>query len=200
MRTSSLIVLFLLFAVTLKGQQFSSDLWHDGFVVTAKGDTLRGQVKYDMETNVILLQNAQFKTLSSFQVFYFNIYDKLVENYRQFYSIPYRLKYDHETPVFFELLFEGPLSLLAREAIVQETVPLGNSVTRGSTVIRNRVALNFYFVDKDGDMAAFSGKRSDLYEIMAKKQRKVREFIKGNNLKTDNARDLVRITAFYNSI
>ena len=200
MRVSSLIVVFFLSAFTLSAQQFSSDFWHDGFVVTAKGDTLRGQVKYDMETNVILLQNANFKTLSSFQVFYFNIYDKLVENYRQFYSIPYRLKYDHETPVFFELLFEGPLSLLAREAIVQETVPLGNSVTRGSTVIRNKVALEFYFVDKEGDLAAYSGKRSDLYEIMVRKEKKVREFIKSNGLKTDNARDLVRITAFYNSI
>ncbi|MDW3191612.1 MAG: hypothetical protein R8G66_04585 [Cytophagales bacterium] len=200
MRVSSFIVVFFLFAVSAKAQQFSSDFWHDGFVVTAKGDTLRGQVKYDMETNVVLLQNRSFKTLSSFQVFYFNIYDKLVENYRQFYSIPYRLKYDHETPVFFELLFEGPLSLLAREAIVQETVPLGNSVTRGTSVVRDKVALEFYFVDKDGDLAAYSGKKSDLYEIMSLKGRKVKEFIKSNSLKTDNARDLVRITAFYNSI
>lgn len=200
MRASSVIVIFFLSIVSLRAQQFSSEFWHDGFVVTAKGDTLRGQVKYDMETNVVLLQNANFKTLSSFQVFYFNIYDKLVENYRQFYSIPYRLKYDHETPVFFELLFEGPLSLLAREAIVQETVPIGNSVTRSSSVIRNKVALEFYFVDKDGDLAAYSGKKSDLYDIMSQKERKVKEFIKSNSLKTDNARDLVRITAFYNSI
>lgn len=200
MRKSLFIAVIILSTTGLSAQQFSSEFWHDGFVVTAKGDTLRGQVKYDMETNVVLLQNAQFKTLSSFQVFYFNIYDKLVENYRQFYSIPYRLKYDHETPVFFELLFEGPLSLLAREAIVQETVPLGNSVTRGSSVIRNKIALEFYFVDKDGDLAAYSGKKSDLYNIMARKERKVKEFIKSNSLKTDNARDLVRITAFYNSI
>lgn len=200
MRFRLSVVVFFFFALTLRAQQFSSDFWHDGFVVTAKGDTLRGQVKYDMETNVILLQNSQFKTFSSFQVFYFNIYDKLVENYRQFYSIPYRLKFDHETPVFFELLFEGPLSLLAREAIVQETVPLGNSVTRGATVVRDKVVLEFFFVDKEGDLAAFSGKKSDLYEIMSQKQRKVKDFMKSNNLKADNARDLVRITAFYNSI
>lgn len=200
MRTGLLIVVLSVAASIVRAQEFSSDYWHDGFVVTAKGDTLRGQVKYDMETNVVVLQNEQFKTLSSFQVFYFNIYDKLLETYRQFYSIPYRLKYDHETPVFFELLFEGPLSLLAREAIVQETVPLGNSIARGSTVIRNKLDFNFFFVDKDGDLAAFSGKKSDLYEIMAEKERKVRDFIKSNNLKTDDARDLVRITAFYNSI
>ena len=194
------IIGFLICSMTVSGQQFSSELWHDGFVVTAKGDTLRGQLKYNMQTNVILLQNTQFKTLSSFQVFYFNIYDKLVENYRQFYSIPYRLKYDHETPVFFELLFEGPLSLLAREAVVQETVPLGNSVTRGGTMVRNRIDLNFFFVDKEGDLARFSGKRNDLLDIMSRKESKVRSFIKSNNLRTDNARDLVRITAFYNSI
>lgn len=193
------IIGFLFCSLTLTAQQFSSDLWHDGFIVTAKGDTLRGQVKYNMETNVILLRNSQFKTLSSFQVFYFNIYDKLVENYRQFYSIPYRLKYDHETPVFFELLFEGSLSLLAREAIVQETVPLGNTISRGS-IVRDKMDLNFFFVDKDGDLASFSGKRSELLEIMSKKGNKVRSFIKSNNLRTDNARDLVRITAFFNSI
>ncbi len=180
--------------------QFSTEVWHDGFIVTSNKDTLRGQVKYNMEANSVQFYNREVvRTYSSYQVFYLNIYDEVLENYREFYTIPYKLKTDYETPVIFELLYEGELSLLSREALVQETVPTGAGFYSGS-LVRDRLRQYFYFVDKKGKMYTFSGKKGDLFTIMAKKQRKVKEFVKQNRLKTDSSRDLVRITAFYNSI
>ena len=196
---SWLIVFFLFVAFSAKSQ-FSTEVWHDGFLVTNERDTLRGQIKYNMEANSVQFYNKSVvRTFSSFQVFYFNIFDKVLDNYRQFYTIPYKLKTDYETPVIFELLYEGELSLLSREAVVQETIPTGTGIYSGS-LIRDRLRQYFYFVDKKGNFYTYTGKKGDLYAIMGRSQSKVKSFIKQNRLKTDSARDLVRITAFYNSI
>lgn len=192
---------FLLFAVVFAtAQEFSSEVWHDGFLVTNDSDTLRGLIKYDMEANIVqVIQNQVVKTYSSHKVFYFEIYDKIVSSYRQFYSIPYNVNYNYKIPIIFEVLYEGPLSLMAREAIVQENVS-NNSAYWGGSFLMDVVSYTYYFLDKEGNMDVFTGKKADLLEIMSKHSRDVKDFIKQNKLKTDEIRDLIRITAFYNSI
>lgn len=196
-----LFLLILLFGSFIThAQEFSKDVWHDGYLISTDGDTIRGLVKYDMEANIVqVIHRNVVKTYSSHKVFYFEIFDKVVENYRQFYSIPYGVNYNYEIPIIFEVLYEGPLSLLAREAIVQESVS-NSSAYWGGSFTRDKVAYTFYFLDKQGTISYFSGKRNDLYDIMAKRSGDVKSFIKKNRLKTDEVRDLIRITAFYNSI
>ena len=187
------------FLLLLGNAQFSSDIWHDGYLVTSDKDTLQGKVKYDMENNSIQFYNEKvIRTFSSYQVFYFNIFDELLDNYRQFYCIPYRLKTDYKTPIIFELLYEGELSLMAREAVVQESVPVGNTVYSG--IRRDRLQQQFFFVDKKGRITSYKGKRGELLAIMSDKSSQVKTFMKKNRLKSNTARDLVRVTAFYNSI
>ncbi|MEQ9302490.1 MAG: hypothetical protein RJQ14_01140, partial [Marinoscillum sp.] len=118
---------------------------------------------------------------------------------RQFYSIPYNVNYNYKIPIIFEVLYEGPLSLMAREAIVQENVS-NNSAYWGGSFLMDVVSYTYYFLDKEGNMDVFTGKKADLLEIMSKHSRDVKDFIKQNKLKTDEIRDLIRITAFYNSI
>ncbi len=195
----SFVILFLVLSCFLSRAQLSTDVWHDGFLVTSKGDTLRGKIKYDMDNNTIQFYNKTvIRTLSSYQVIYFNIFDEVLDNYRQFYSIPYRLKTDYETPIIFELLYEGNLSLMAREAIVQETVPVGTSVYSG--IRRDRLSQTFFFVDKKGKITPYSGKKGKLLDIMRDKSDRVKDYIRQNRLRSNTAPDLVRITAFYNSI
>lgn len=182
-------------------QKFSSELWHDGYLVSTDQDTLNGSIKYDMETNIVqVLQGNIVKTFSSHKLFYFEIYDQLLENYRQFYSIPYNVNYNYEIPILFEVLYEGPLSLLAREEIVQETVNNSSAYWAASTYIRDVVSYTFFFLDKEGNIDLFTGKRNDLLQIMRKHQSEVKNFVKKNRLKTDEVPDLIRITAFYNSL
>lgn len=200
MRKLLFIVFLLASAVSIKAQEFSSEVWHDGFLVTTDEDTLRGLVKYDMESNIVqVIQNQVVKTYSSHKVFYFEIYDKIVSSYRQFYSIPYNVNYNYKIPIIFEVLYEGPLSLMARESIVQENVS-NNSAYWGGSFLMDVVNYTFYFLDKEGNMDIYTGKKGDLLEIMSKHGRDVKNFIKQNKLKTDEVRDLIRITAFYNSI
>jgi hypothetical protein len=199
MRILSFVVFASIF-IPCTGQQFSSDFWHDGFLITSKGDSLDGKLNYNMETNIVQVKkNNRRTTFSSFKIFYFELYDQTVNNYRRFYTLPFAIKSDYKTPVIFELLYEGSISLLSRERIVQKSVPSSNPYST-TTFVQNQLEYTFYFVDKKGNISYYNGKKNDLYTILTKNQSKVRKFIKDNKLRTDNIRDLVRITAFYNSI
>lgn len=197
-----LVLMFLLVTglVAARAQEFSSEVWHDGYLVSTDQDTVRGLIKYDMEANIVqLIQGNVVKTYSSHKVFYFEIYDKVVDNYRQFYSIPYNVNYNYKIPIIFEVLYEGPLSLLAREAIVQESVS-NSSAYWGGSFLQDKVQYTFYFLDKQGNIDFYTGKKADLINIMARHSTEVKNFIKKNRLKTDEVRDLIRITAFYNAL
>lgn len=197
---SILILTILLLSLATNAQRFSSDEWHKGFLVTTDQDTIRGLVKYNMETNIVLVsRNNVVQSFSSQKIFYVEILDKLVKNYRQFYSISYNVRYDYKVPILFELMYEGPLSLLARESVVTELVNSGMSVY-SSTIRQNVLNLTFYFLDKKGNMKIYSGRKQDLYVILAKKELQVRDFIKKNKLDPSELTDLIRITAFYNSL
>ncbi len=197
------VFLALLLIITCFGfsQEFSAFKWHKGFLVTANGDTLRGKIKYDLENNAIQLANNEIiRGYSSFKVFYVEIFDEVLQNYRQFYSIPYKLRSNYEVPVLFEVLYEGGLSLLAREKIVQESATSGNPFWYQGRYMQNAVDYDFFFLTKKGTITYFDGSKNSLLEILVKKRTQVKEFIKTNKLKTDEVEDLIRIISFYNSI
>ena len=195
-----LYILFLLSAFLGYTQRFSSEVFHQGYLVTNQKDSLKGKLKYDLEANIVTLI-AGDKTLSysSQKVFYFEIFDAVLNNYRQFYSIPHTVNYDYKIPILFELIYEGKTSLLRRERIVLRTVTTNFAYT-GVGNIQNVIEYSYYFLDDRGEISFFSGKKKDLMKYMSDKQSDIKQFIKQNKLSTDQAADLVRITAFYNSI
>ncbi len=194
------ILTFLSFANLVFAQNFPSQMWHKGYLVNAERDTIRGKVKYDMDANSVqVMQGQKLITYSSHNSIYFKIFDVTVENYREFYAIPYEMRSGYKSRYFFELQYEGPLTLLSREKISQESISSGTSIY-SPTYIRDVLVYDYFFLDNKGNVYYFSGKKNDLLSIMSKKQREVKQYLKDNNLRTDQVRDLIRITAFYNSI
>ncbi|MEQ8904386.1 hypothetical protein [Ekhidna sp.] len=196
-----LSTLLLIAAVSLSAQQFSSEVFHEGFMVTVDRDTIKGDLKYDLDANLLtVIYKGKTKSFSSHKVFYFEIFDSILNNYRQFYSIPYTVNIDYKIPVFFELVYEGKLSLMARERIVSQSVNSSSAYWGGGNTTRLVIEYSFYFLDSKGKITYYTGKKKDLLAFMIKKQSDVKKFIKDNKLDTNEMADLVRITAFYNSI
>jgi hypothetical protein len=197
-----LLTLVALFSQA-KAQEFPSRMWHEGYLVTAKEDTVRGLLKYDMDTDIVqvLISQDQLKTFTSKKILYFEIYDKTVKNYRQFYALPFQVRLDYKTQSLFEVLYEGPLTLLVKERIIMVSDPYNQAYFSGPNLSREKLAYNYFFINQKGQMTEYtSGKRADLMAILKKNPNKVRDYIKKNKLKTDKMRDIVRITAFYNSL
>lgn len=196
-----LSAILIIGALSLSSQTFSSDVFHKGFLVSTEKDTIKGDLKYDLDANILtVVHRGKTKSFSSHKVFYFEIFDSILNNYRQFYSIPYTVNYDYKIPVFFELVYEGKLSLMAREHIISQTVNSSSAYWGGGNTTRLVIQYTFYFTNSKGEISYYSGRKKDLLTLMRKKQSAIKDFIKENKLDTDEMADLVRITAFYNSI
>lgn len=82
-------------------QKFPFDLWHDGKLVLDTGDTLRGNIKYDLQDLLQVRHANRLESFSARKVLFFEIFDQYYKRYRQFYSLPYSSTGGYKTPVFF---------------------------------------------------------------------------------------------------
>ena len=202
MRTYCLLVL-VFFTLRSNSQSFPSEIWHEGKVVLIDKQSYQGLVKYDLETDIVQVNDERtILTFSSKKILYFEIYDKSVDSYRQFYALPYTVSPGYKTPILFEVLHEGrPLSLLARESITTETIPqYSYYYGRSNYYSRNKLIYEFYFFNEKDGIRRYHMKKKDLLKLMQRKSSEVKKFINENNLRVDRRRDLERITAYYNSL
>ncbi|MEM7548637.1 MAG: hypothetical protein AAF363_03125 [Bacteroidota bacterium] len=181
-------------------QEFPSQAWHKGKLVTNEGDTVKGLIKYDQETDIVQIQQGtKTKTFTARKFSYFEILDQLSGYYRYFYTIPFQSGPGYRVPQLFELLQEGNLTLLSREYIVTENLPQYNSYYQ-SSFSRQRLNYTFYILEESKDLYRYNGKRNDLLEIMDDYESEIKKYIRKNRLRTDEKRDIVRIVAYYNAL
>lgn len=202
-------VLFVLIVSSspLLAQKFSLDYWHDGKIVLENGDTLRGSIKYDLDDLLQLKHDQRLETYTARKVLLFEIFDQTYSRYRQFYSLPYSENGSYKSPVFFEVLTEGKITLLAREKVEVRTYnnypyysPYPGMYPRGNYGSQ-RVLVNLYFLLKEnGNIESFSGKKNDWYDLMGYRANMMHDYVKDNNLSFDKKYDVKRIIDYYNSL
>ncbi len=198
MRRIGLFALILL-ATEIHAQKFPSDYWHEGKIVLEAGDTIRGNIKYDLQNDLLQFEkDGRLESFSARKAIFFEIFDKTSKRYRDFYSLPYAATGVYKAPIFFELLSEGKMTLLCRESIEFKSYP-NSFYYYGSTT--RLVLVNKYFLLKDnGTIEPFVGKRNDLIYLMGNKGETVEKFIKTNKLSVDNKYQFAEIVSYYNSL
>ena len=207
------MIRYIVFIVSVNitfAQQFPSDLWHPGLLVTNQGDSIKGNLKYDFENQSIQLDDGE--TLKAFNVnnlFFFEIYDETIRDHRQFYSLMYEVGYEYSIPVLFEMVINGKLSLLLRERIVSESTQSSfPSYYAYSMMPRfsnnsgyvNKIKYDYFFLDNDGNILKFKGKKKELYNLMNDQYEKVKIYISNNKINLKRMSDLARVVSFYNQI
>lgn len=197
MRSLVIAVCVLLYSSGF-AQHFAFELWHDGKLVLDSGDTLRGNIKYNMQENLIQLQaSGRNESLTARKVLFFEIFDTTVKHYRQFYSLPYSSNGTYKAPVFFELLEEGKITLLGRESIEYRTYSSPYSFYGSYTRL---VLVNKYFLlQENGEIKDAIDKKNDWLGLMGNKEEDVHKYAKANKLDFDNKEELVKIIDYYNS-
>jgi hypothetical protein len=196
----SVSLTFLLTFVLFSGfsQTFPSELWHDGKLFLVNEEVYTGRIKYDQTKGVVQVEvDEKVLTFSANSIFHFDIYDITSESYREFYVLPYGLLSSYKTPVIFEVLIEGNITLLSREYVSLENIQ--NPYSLGSYT-KEILVYDYFFLNKNGDITKYTLKKRDLYTIVSKRQKEVTEFMKANRLHHDKRNDLVRIIAFYNAL
>ena len=191
-------------------QEFPSDIWHKGLLVTNSGDTIEGDLKYDFESQSIQLDDGE--TIKAFNVnnlFFFEIYDKTIRDYRQFYSLMYEVGYEYSVPILFEMMIEGKISLLLRERIVAETnqsyfpsyyaYGIMPSFSNNYGYI-NKVKYDYFFLTDDGKIHRFKGKKKEILALMQDKYSVMKEYISKNKISLKKMSDIARLVNYYNII
>ena len=189
-------------------QTFSQDVWYDGKVILDTEDTLTGSIRFDFPNNLLELEAANVvKAYSARKVVSFEVFDVVNQQTRQFFSLPFRSTSDYKVPIFFELLMQGPLTLLCREKLVTEAVPMygyspyGYGFGRpGYYGSRNRIAYDFYFGYPNGNIQSFSGGKKDFYYLVKDHQQALKDFVSEHQLRYNDREDLRQIVAYYNHL
>jgi hypothetical protein len=194
------LLLFLVFiSLTSQAQKWPFELWHEGKIVLSEGDTLRGFVKYDLQQDLFQysIDDKRVEAFTAKRVLFFEIFDASVHKHRQFYALPYNLNPGYSAPIFFELLQEGKMTLLAREALEMRSY---NSPYYVGSYSRMVLVNKFFFLDAKGGISSFIGNKRDLLDLMGKQAEDVDKYIKANRLDYENKYDLAGIVEYYNSL
>ncbi len=179
-------------------EKFAFELWHEAKVVLDGGDTLKGKLQYNMQTELVQLQQAgHLETLTPRKVVFFEIFDQTVNRYRQFFSLPYALTGQYKAPVFFELLAEGNLTILSREKLEYKTY---SSFYTYGTYTRLVLVNLYYLLNENGTIQPVNGKRNDFYDLMGNKKEAVEQYVKAHKLDFNNKYNLISIIEYYNSL
>ena len=198
-----LTILLLIYGVVfnLYSQEFPSDFWHKGKIVLVDGDTISAKLKYDLTRDLVQVEiDNKIVTVGAKKAHYFEIFDVTTDRYRQFYSIPYSISPGYKTPIFFEVVLEGKLTLLCREYLTKQTSYNSSYYWSGGSFTRTILAYEYYFLNSKGEITYFEEKKRDLLNIMKDRSPQIKQFIKEYNLKLDEKGDLARITAYYNGL
>lgn len=180
-----------------QSSQFSFEQWHKGYLILEGGDTLKGLLKYNLQTDLVQLQeNNKLETYTARKVVFFEIFDAISKDYRRFYSLPYAANTGYRAPVFFELLTEGKITLLSREALEYKTY---SSFYYYGTYTRLVLVYKYFLLSENGEIKEFVGKKNDWLYEMGNYGDEVQKFAKGNKLDFDEKKDLTRIVEYYNS-
>ncbi len=190
--------IFFLLSVTVHAQQWAFELWHEGKIVLVSGDTLKGLVKYDLQQDLIQYnsQRGNIEAYTARKVLLFEIFDKTVGQYRQFFALPYNASGGYRAPVFFELLAEGKMTLLVRENLEYRSY---SSPYYYGSYSRLVLVYKFYLLEENGNITEFTGKKSDLMQLMGKRAGAVEDYMRENKLKIEDRDDFVKIVSYYNS-
>lgn len=195
----ALLLGFLLAGEIVHAQQWPFDYWHEGKLVLDTGDTLRGKIKYSIDQDIVQLDvKTVLQSFTARKVVYYEIFDATSGRYRQFYSVPYALKGEYKSPVFFELLTEGKLSLLSRETLETRTTTTG--FYGYGTYSRVELVYKYFVLNDKGDLQPFSGKRPDLLDLMANREDEIKRYIRTYRLEAEQRHDLVRVFSYYNTL
>lgn len=192
-------LLFVLAFHLAQAQHWPFELWHEGKIALASGDTLKGLVKYDLTQDLVqyTFRDQKAEVFTARKVLFFEIFEEAIHKYRRFYALPFTTPNGYRSTIFFELLEEGKMTLLAREFLQYKSYSSPYFVGSYSRLVLD---YKYFFLKEDATIEEFVGNKNDLLDLMGNKAEEVEKYIKANRLKVDDKQDLTRIVDYYNSL
>lgn len=181
--------------------------WPTGKVVMVNGDTLYGALTYYRTPDIVNVhhQDGSMTSVSPVNVEYFVAQEMPSGRSHTFKTLHWDLGKPYSNfkkPTFFEILNQGALTLVKREAYshnlgnMTPTFLEPNNKQWASEQIRDV----YYILLPDGDIVGLKNPRKDLQALFGKKYKDVRSYIKLNRLDYEKPHELVAIVNYFNTL
>jgi hypothetical protein len=172
------------------------------FLIVATGANAQqwsASQQYDLSQDLVQYNTSdqRIEAFSARKVLFFEIFDVTVNKYRQFFALPYSATSTYRTPTFFELLEEGKMTLLSREALEYRSY---SSPYYVGSYTRVTLVYKYFFLDENGDIKEFIGNKNDLLDLMGNKADAVEKYMKANRLNFEDKYEFAKIITYYNSL
>jgi hypothetical protein len=177
--------------------------WNPGYLVTVDDDTLYGPVMVLYNSDLAQVNEAnRVKTFGANQIQMVYLRENETETEHYIYSFPYHPSARLKPHRLFEMLYSGPgLSLLCRETLAIETVPLTDAQTmRVIYTTRARVNSDFFILYPDKKVRSFRPVRKELLPLFGDRKEAMQALIKKERLSLSSREDLIRILTEYNRL
>ena len=208
------MLLILFFSAAYKGaaQIFPNQQWRPGMAVLTTGDTIKGKIKYNLQEEVIQIENKdKVATFNAAQLTYFEVKPDRLREERVFYSIPLRNKAGYFQPRFYELMSQGEVSLLGREYIAVVTQagntsfirPMNSSfasIVMSSANTRKFMAYKLFLANSKGDVIPLGETVKSTVNAFGNNKGNLRKFIKEQEMTLLNVFDFVKLVKYYNQL
>jgi hypothetical protein len=177
--------------------------WNPGFLVTRDDDTLYGPVMVLYNSDLAQVNEAnRVKTFGANQIQMVYLRENETEIEHFIYSYPYSPGSTLKPHRLFEVLYSSPsVSLLCRESLVIETVPLTDAQTmRVMYTTRAKVNSDYFLQFADKKVKPFKTSRKDFLPLFGDRKAEMLAFIKKEKLSISNRENLIRILTEYNRL
>ena len=195
---TAVLLLLMISAKQAFAQRFAFELWHTGKIILLTGDTLKGFLKYDLQQDVVqyTVQERIVEVYTARKVLSFEIFDETVQKQRIFYALPFSNTTGYKSPMFFEVLEDGKMTLLARERLEYKTYSTPYNIGSGSFLT---LVYKYFLLNENGDIEEYRSKNY-LFDMMGKNGKKVEKYMRSNRLKLDDKSDFAQVIDYYNTL
>lgn len=214
MRAHLIILIASVLSIGGFAQEFPGEVFHKGEIMLNDGSIREGQLKYDLEADVVFFVENDVKGISTFnanQFKSFRLASYQSKPPRFFYTLPFRNTSGYRRPKIFEALHEDKVSLIGREYIIVKSRPVSNGFFRrsiydpfydplGNFYTSRYLAYNLYLVDQEGGIQLLGKTRNDVIHTFQDHHHELRKYIKKEKLRMDDIEDLTNLVKYYNQL
>ncbi len=174
--------------------------WFKGKIELSDGTVYEGKMAFSIKDNyVIIRKGLKVKSYSPLHVNYFRFYDKNRKMIRQFYTLPLEKESGYKSLMFFELLVDGPITLLNREVLIKTDSPTESSAIdylpiEENTYLRDR----YYILNQDGLQRVWNMSTEFFEFVAADLEEEMHEYKKEHNLHLLKRHHIMRMIYYYN--
>lgn len=185
--------------------------WYPGSIVLKEGETLEGEIKYDLRSDAVHLRvNQLIRTFVANQITGFNITQVDVEGKRFFISMPFEVNGGYKRPKLFEVIYINEVSLLGREedaystwTTLDPTVDLTMIRRRAGRRYSSRYATSnydYFLSDNKGGITLMKRGVKGVTRSFDDHHKELKTYIRRNKLNIKSVYDMAKIVDYYNNI